>query len=218
MNERDRARRSDLPKMARRSFLKLIGGATGGLAVGTMFSPLGMGPTFAQSQTRKYVRRHHQMRMPRVRSAFAQDALTKFVDPLPIPSVLRPSGKISGIPAYSVRMLQFQQKLHSELPPTPLWGYNGTYLGPTFEVRRGKPIYVQWRNHLPSTHLLPVDPTIHGKVTKPLLRPDTSSLPASLSVVPLLDPAVAVRQRNLTLSELDSAMGSPIIALLGFLF
>ncbi len=90
MNERDRARRSDLPKMARRSFLKLIGGATGGLAVGTMFSPLGMGPTFAQSQTRKYVRRHHQMRMPRVRSAFAQDALTKFVDPLPIPSVLRP--------------------------------------------------------------------------------------------------------------------------------
>jgi spore coat protein A len=62
--------------------------------------------------------------------------------------------------------------------------------------------------------LIPADVMLF-KVTKPLLRPDTSSLPASLSVVPLLDPAVAVRQRNLTLSELDSAMGSPIIALLG---
>ncbi len=111
MNKGDRVRRSDLQEMERRSFLKLIGGAAGGLAVGTMFSPLGMGATFVQSETRKYVRRHHQMRMPRVKSAFAQDALTKFVDPLPIPSVLRPSGKISRIPTYSristhhVRML-----------------------------------------------------------------------------------------------------------------
>ena len=46
MNKGDRVRRSDLQEMERRSFLKLIGGAAGGLAVGAMFSPLGMGSTF----------------------------------------------------------------------------------------------------------------------------------------------------------------------------
>jgi spore coat protein A len=53
------------------------------------------------------------------------------------------------------------------------------------------------------------------KVTKRLRGQDTSTLPASLVSVPLLDPAAAVTERNLTLSEIDSEMGSPIIALLG---
>ncbi len=62
--------------------------------------------------------------------------------------------------------------------------------------------------------LIPADVMLF-KVTKPLRGPDTSFLPARLSAVPLMDPAVAVRQRNLTLSELDSDAGSPIIVLLG---
>ncbi|MBI3800265.1 MAG: multicopper oxidase domain-containing protein, partial [Deltaproteobacteria bacterium] len=100
--------------------------------------------------------------MPHVRSTFAENELKKFIDPLPIPSVLRPSGKINRLPIYNVRMTQFQQKLHSQLPPTTLWGYADTYPGPTFEVRRGQPINVEWRNRLPRKHLLPIDPTLHG--------------------------------------------------------
>ncbi|HEY0557033.1 MAG TPA: multicopper oxidase domain-containing protein, partial [Thermoanaerobaculia bacterium] len=91
--------------------------------------------------------------------AFAQSspALTPFVDPLPIPPVLSP-----GAGTIDVHMRQFTQKLHRDLPPTKLWGYNGMYPGPTFEVRSGSPVSVQWLNDLPSHHFLPIDHTIHG--------------------------------------------------------
>jgi spore coat protein A, manganese oxidase len=84
--------------------------------------------------------------------------LTPYVDPLPIPPVLRPSpGKT--IP---IRMRSFQQKIHRDLPPTTLWGYNDSWPGPTLEVRRGQPLSVKWSNELPLKHFLPIDPTIHG--------------------------------------------------------
>jgi spore coat protein A len=88
--------------------------------------------------------------------------LEKFVDALPIPPVLKPKGKLDGIPYYEVTMKQVKQKLHRDLPPTTVWGYNGMYPGPTFEVRRNQPIFVKWKNKLPFEHLLPVDRTVHG--------------------------------------------------------
>lgn len=87
--------------MERRNFLKLMGGAVGGLTLGAVFSPLGGKPTFVQDVAWTRVRRH-RMRMPRVRSAFAQGALTKFVDSLPIPPVLFPSTIVNGIFTYGV--------------------------------------------------------------------------------------------------------------------
>jgi spore coat protein A len=36
------------------------------------------------------------------------------------------------------------------------------YPGPTIETRSGQPIAMRWVNNLPTTHFLPVDPTIHG--------------------------------------------------------
>lgn len=89
-------------------------------------------------------------------------SLKKFVDALPIPSVITAEKKINGIPFYRVTMKQFQQKLHRDLPPTTVWGYNGLYPGPTFEVQRNHPIWVQWENELPFKHLLPIDRTVHG--------------------------------------------------------
>jgi spore coat protein A len=59
-------------------------------------------------------------------------------------------------------MTQFRQQLHRNLPPTTLWGYNGMYPGPTFEVRRGSPVAVRWENALPGIHFLPIDTTLHG--------------------------------------------------------
>src|SRR5262249_14111235 len=88
--------------------------------------------------------------------------ITKFVDPLPIPPVIWPNGHLDGDPLFKVPMRHFRQKLHRDLPPTRLWGYDGIYPGPTFEVRRGKPIAVQWSNDLPARHFLPIDPTLHG--------------------------------------------------------
>lgn len=97
-------------------------------------------------------------------------SLTKYIDPLPNPlaAPLAPSGLRDGVPWYDVSMAQFEQRLHGELPPTTLWGYNGSFPGPLFEVVSGRKIKVTWRNELADAsgallpHLLPVDTTVHG--------------------------------------------------------
>ena len=86
--------------------------------------------------------------------------LTKFVDPLPLLSVLKPVEQIQGKPFYKIAMTQFQQQLHRDLPPTTVWGFHGTYPGPTIEARRDQSIVVQWINNLPTKHLLPIDHTL----------------------------------------------------------
>jgi spore coat protein A len=96
--------------------------------------------------------------------------LAKFVDPLPILSVISPSAYVNRTPLYKVTMQQFKQKLHHDLPPTTLWGYNGSYPGPTFETRQGAPIAVHWMNNLPTKHFLPIDTTLHGDEQTPSVR------------------------------------------------
>jgi spore coat protein A len=96
--------------------------------------------------------------------------LAKYVDPVPNPlgNVISPSGVVGGVPIFDVRVSQFSQQLHRDLPPTTVWGYNNTFPGPTFEVQRGQTIQVHWINNLvdqtgqPLGHLLPYDTTIHG--------------------------------------------------------
>jgi len=107
-----------------------------------------------------------------VTSAFAAPAptspnLTKYLDPLPIPATLPAAS------SYQVTMSQFKQQLHSQLPPTTVWGYGGTYPGPTIEAHKGQPISVNWINKLPTKHLLAgaIDPTLHGADnTQPQVR------------------------------------------------
>jgi spore coat protein A len=93
----------------------------------------------------------------RGQTATAATTLAHYVDPLPIPGVLHPAPGINR-----VGMTQFHQKLHRDMPPTKLWGYNGTYPGPTIEVRRGTPATFQWESSLPPKHFLPIDHKLHG--------------------------------------------------------
>jgi spore coat protein A len=86
--------------------------------------------------------------------------LESFADPLPVPAVIHAS-QDPGKPA-SIRMSQFPQKVHRDLPPTMVWGYEGAWPGPTLEVRKNRPISIRWINHLPDKHLLPIDTSIHG--------------------------------------------------------
>ena len=96
--------------------------------------------------------------------------LNKYLDPLPNPldNVIAPIGMLEGVPLYDISISQFQRQLHSELPPTTVWGYNGLYPGPTFVASRDEAIKVRWTNNLtdgaghPLQHLLPYDPTLHG--------------------------------------------------------
>ncbi|MDA7026818.1 multicopper oxidase [Bacillus sp. CLL-7-23] len=87
--------------------------------------------------------------------------LEKFVDPLPIPEVLIPHERMGSKTYYEVTMKECYQKLHRDLPPTRLYGYNGSFPGPTFEVKKHELIAVKWLNKLPDRHFLPIDHTIH---------------------------------------------------------
>jgi spore coat protein A, manganese oxidase len=130
--------------MQRRTFLKLMSGSAGVATV------MGSGAMSLLLPAR------------RAEGQSFGESLTKFVDSLPIPPVIRPSTYVDGKPLFKVTMRQFRQKLHRDLPPTRLWGYNSLYPGPTFEARQGTPIAVQWINDLPAKHLLPIDTTLHG--------------------------------------------------------
>jgi spore coat protein A len=85
-------------------------------------------------------------------------ALKKYVDPLPIPEQARPLSPGH----YRVVVREFKAKIHRDLPPTTFWGYNGMSPGPTFDVRSGEAVTVEWVNELPDKHLFPVDTALHG--------------------------------------------------------
>jgi len=88
--------------------------------------------------------------------------LKKFVDLLPILETLKPKKMTSDGLYYEVKMEEFTQKLHRDLPPTRLWGYNRQVPGPTIMVNKGEPIQVKWINKLPRKHFLPVDKSFHN--------------------------------------------------------
>ena len=106
--------------------------------------------------------------------------LTPFLDPLPLPAVAQPtSGTAGGAASYTIAAREIQQQLHSQLPPTTVWGFGdgptgATYPGPTIEASVGQPIALTWQNDLRDTsqpgaplrtaHYFPVDPCPHGAI------------------------------------------------------
>jgi spore coat protein A, manganese oxidase len=97
--------------------------------------------------------------------------LAKFVDALGIPPIApAEAGRIRLV------MRQMQKRIHRDLPPTTLWGFNSASPGPTIEARRGQPLSIEWVNALPEKHFLPIDHSIHGA---------ESGLPAVRTVVHL---------------------------------
>ncbi|WP_448331932.1 O-aminophenol oxidase PhsA [Streptomyces sp. DSM 41534] len=73
--------------------------------------------------------------------------LTPFVDALPIPPLLRPSAQRDR-ERMTIDLRATWVRLHSQLPPTRAWGYEGHVPGPTIEVWRNQRLTVAWRNRL----------------------------------------------------------------------
>jgi spore coat protein A len=97
--------------------------------------------------------------------------LTPYLDPLPIPGVAVPvTGTSGGTAFYRMTMTEQFQQLHSELPPTRVWGFNGGYPGPIIEAFRDSLVTVQWINdlreaetgELRTTHPLSIDTCLQG--------------------------------------------------------
>ena len=97
------------------------------------------------------------------------DALTPFVDELPLPPLAKSAGTRPNperndeqIPYYRMTMREMRLKVHRDLPPTRVWGFENSSPGPIFETRSGQPLLVEWVNQLPLKHFLPIDHTLHG--------------------------------------------------------
>jgi spore coat protein A len=78
-------------------------------------------------------------------------------------------GAAGGQAHYEIAITQFTQKLHRDLPATTVWGFAGSYPGPTLETTRDLPITVTWINDLRDSlgslrtnHYLNVDLCLHG--------------------------------------------------------
>jgi spore coat protein A len=91
-----------------------------------------------------------------------------FVNQLPVPGLI--DGRSGG--TFNITISQFDQRLGlinpATLQPmnTTVWGYNGSYPGPTIIAKKDVPISVYWHNNLvngsnlPLPHLLPIDRSI----------------------------------------------------------
>ena len=100
--------------------------------------------------------------------------LVKYMDPLPIPGIMPPVNPNTPN-IYVVGAYPIMQQLHSQLPPTYLFGYGtsqqtASYPAATFEVLRNAPIDVTWTNNLvsdnfPIPHPLAVDNSIPIAIT-----------------------------------------------------
>jgi FtsP/CotA-like multicopper oxidase with cupredoxin domain len=94
--------------------------------------------------------------------------LTKYMDPLPIPGPM----PMAGPNYYEIGAWEIHQQLHSQLPPTYLFGYgtteeNASYPAATIMAQRGVPIDIRWTNHLGFGHPVQFafDPTIEHAIT-----------------------------------------------------
>ena len=100
--------------------------------------------------------------------------LTPFVDSLVVPPLAVPtSGTQGGVATYDIGIVEFKKKLHRDLPPTTVWGYDSLYPGPTILATPGNPVTVKWSNDLRDStgalrteHYLPVDLCMHGPDTE----------------------------------------------------
>ncbi len=83
-------------------------------------------------------------------------SLTRFVDRLRIPPTLRPQMTADQRYMLRVHMRPARVQLHSELPPSDVWTYEGSLPGPTIEVSRGQRLQVEWINAIPEDQPYPI--------------------------------------------------------------
>ena len=118
---------------------------------------LGAGAALALSGT---------MRLPGA-TATKGGALTKYLEPVPLPGAGIVVATPSGPDHYSFRQIEIARRLHPDLPPTPLWAYDdGSGLGGqagsfgmAVVAQTGTPLTVDYTHALPDIYpaRMPID-------------------------------------------------------------
>lgn len=169
-------------RINRRTFVKVVGGVAGAIALGGLSGRLIQQASAAAARTPNII---------------------KFVDPLlsSIPK-LTPFENPSypGADYYEIEMKSGQFRFSSQLPAPVItnttWGYGGRdlagggplvflgYLGPTIEAQKGKTVVVKFINNLPTTHPLQasIDPTVPDPAMYPELYDMTTIPPTPIHI------------------------------------
>ena len=71
--------------------------------------------------------------------------LAPYVDALAVPRRLVAAEHDGRL---TVHMRATTHWFHRDLPPSRVWGYDGTVPGPTIEAELGQPVTVEWCNEL----------------------------------------------------------------------
>ncbi|MEU1011862.1 multicopper oxidase domain-containing protein [Streptomyces sp. NPDC005890] len=119
-------------------------------------------------------------------TALGTYGLTPYIAPLTVPPVLRPAAG-DVLRETEVALRPAWVRLHPQLPPTLMWGYDGHVPGPTIEVRRGRRVRIAWTNRIPKDSEYPVT-----SVEVPLRtdgRPQATTEPGREGVEPNKDVA-----------------------------
>ncbi|OLZ67427.1 phenoxazinone synthase [Streptomyces sp. IMTB 2501] len=85
----------------------------------------------------------------------AVDELAPYAAPLTVPPVLSPAAD-DVLRETEIAVRPTWVRLHPQLPPTLMWGYDGQVPGPTIEVRRGQRVRIAWTNRIPKDAEYPV--------------------------------------------------------------
>jgi FtsP/CotA-like multicopper oxidase with cupredoxin domain len=110
-------------------------------------------------------------------------SLTKFKDCLRVPPTLHPQQMDDQRYSLRVQMRPAQLQLHTELPPSEVWTYEGTLPGPIIEVWRGQHVQIEWINALPSDQPYPITAVTAPDGTQN--EPGRSGRPANATVASL---------------------------------
>ncbi|MGA4838947.1 O-aminophenol oxidase PhsA [Streptomyces sp. G45] len=114
--------------------------------------------------------------------------LAPYVARLPIPPVLRPAGG-DPLRETEIAVRPTWVRLHPQLPPTLMFGYEGSVPGPTIEVRRGERIRIAWTNRVPKETEFPVTAVEVAGATPPGSAPPPTAEPGRAGVEPNKDVA-----------------------------
>ncbi|MGB3442018.1 MAG: multicopper oxidase domain-containing protein [Actinophytocola sp.] len=113
--------------------------------------------------------------------------LTKFLDPLRIPPLVRPHSWWHQ-DEITINMTTARTRLHSQLPATTVWAYEGQFPGPTIEVRSGKRLRIAWSNDIEGTIPLvavqaPLVPPNPNPANSPGYRNADGTLPEHVKII-----------------------------------
>ncbi|CAI5458848.1 unnamed protein product [Closterium sp. Yama58-4] len=132
--------------------------------------------------------------------------LKKFVDPLPIPSIVNADWlpkDPKGAAALTVTAFSVKRKFHRDLPSTRVYAFgltrkSASVPGPTIVARVRAPLHVTWQNNITDQqHIMPVDFTLMAPKLK------KGGVPISLFGAFILSNPQAEKKFNLPMGRFD---------------